>query len=46
MLPADPLTSFVASCVLPAAMTTVLWWNIYLLTVRAPLTRRSEARGA
>ena len=46
MLPADPLTSFVASCVLPTAMTTVLWWNIYLLGVGSPtpITRNVRRR--
>ena len=30
MQPADPVTLFVASCVMPAALTTYLFWSVYL----------------
>ena len=31
MQPADPVTLIVTSCVIPAALTTYLFWSLYLV---------------
>ncbi len=47
MPPADPVTLFVASCVMPAALTTYLFWSVYLFGTGATpselLSRQREA---
>jgi hypothetical protein len=44
MLTSDPVTFFVASSVMPTAVTAYLFWSAYLMAVSCPPRRETSRR--